>query len=73
MSWKSDLQLRDLDEAQAIEVLCRKCNDAYYERAADLLEADSPLPENFNPDADVETDVLTFGGGGAGVCTALGL
>lgn len=40
---------------------------------ADLLEADSPLPENFNPVTDVETDVLILGGGGAGVCTALGL
>ena len=39
MSWKQELQLRDLDGSQAIEVLCRRCNDAHYERVADLLEA----------------------------------
>ncbi len=43
MSWKHDIQLRDLDPGQAIEVLCRRCNDAYYEEAADLLEADNPM------------------------------
>ncbi len=40
---------------------------------ADLLESDSPLPSNFNPQIDIETDVLIIGGGGAGVCAALGL
>ncbi len=39
MSWKQELQLRDLDGSQAIEVLCRKCHHAHYERVADLLEA----------------------------------
>ncbi len=39
MSWKQELQLRDLDGEQAIEVLCRRCNNAYYERVSDLLEA----------------------------------
>ncbi len=40
---------------------------------ADLLEADSPLPEDFQPRADIETDVLIIGGGGAGVSAALAL
>ncbi len=40
---------------------------------ADLLESDSPLPLDFNPQPDIETDVLILGGGGAGVCAALGL
>ena len=39
MSWKEELQLRDLDGSQSIEVLCRKCRHAHYERVADLLEA----------------------------------
>ncbi len=39
MSWKEEIQLRDLDGSQAIEVLCRKCRHAHYERVADLLEA----------------------------------
>ena len=40
---------------------------------ADLLESDSPLPANFDPSIDVETDVLILGGGGAGVASALDL
>ena len=40
---------------------------------ADLLESDSPLPANFDPSIDVETDVLILGGGGAGVSSALDL
>ncbi len=40
---------------------------------ADLLEADSPLPESFEPKVDIETDVLIIGGGGAGVSAALAL
>lgn len=40
---------------------------------ADLLEADSPLPQGFTPNPDLETDVLILGGGGAGVSAALGL
>ncbi len=39
MSWKHEIQLRDLDGNQAIEVLCRRCNDAHYERVSTLLEA----------------------------------
>ena len=40
---------------------------------ADLLESDSPLPKDFQPLPDIETDVLIIGGGGAGVTAALGL
>ncbi|MFQ5673478.1 MAG: FAD-binding protein [Nitrospinales bacterium] len=40
---------------------------------ADLLEADSPLAENFASATDLETDVLIIGGGGAGVSAALEL
>ncbi|MEE9258961.1 MAG: FAD-binding protein, partial [Nitrospinaceae bacterium] len=40
---------------------------------ADLLESDSPLPENFDPVPDIETDVLILGGGGAGAAAALAL
>ena len=36
MSWKHEIQLRDLDGDQSIEVLCRRCNDAYYERVSEL-------------------------------------
>ncbi len=40
---------------------------------AALLEADSPLPNDFSPSVDLETDVLILGGGGAGVSAALAL
>jgi succinate dehydrogenase/fumarate reductase flavoprotein subunit len=40
---------------------------------ANLLEADSPLPHNFEPTADLETDVLIIGGGGAGTAAAIAL
>ncbi|MGV7220061.1 MAG: FAD-binding protein [Nitrospinales bacterium] len=41
---------------------------------ADLLESDSPLPENHDPaKIDIETDVLIIGGGGAGTSAALTL
>ena len=40
---------------------------------ADLLESDSPVPKDFQPNVDIETDVLILGGGGAGVTAALGL
>ena len=39
----------------------------------DLLEADSPLPGEFAPKPDIETDVLIIGGGGAGLAAALAL
>jgi len=40
---------------------------------AALLEADSLLPEAFEPAIGIETDVLIIGGGGAGVSAALAL
>jgi hypothetical protein len=40
---------------------------------ADLLEANSLLPEGFALRVDIETDVLIIGGGGAGVSAALAL
>jgi succinate dehydrogenase/fumarate reductase flavoprotein subunit len=40
---------------------------------ADLLEADSPLPQDFEPSTDLETDVLIIGGGGAGTAAAIAL
>ncbi|MCH7941816.1 MAG: hypothetical protein IIB67_01140 [Proteobacteria bacterium] len=41
MSWKHEIQLRDLDGDQSIEVLCRRCHHAHYERVSDLIEAPS--------------------------------
>ena len=40
---------------------------------AALLEADSLIPEAFEPAIGIETDVLIIGGGGAGVSAALAL
>jgi succinate dehydrogenase/fumarate reductase flavoprotein subunit len=40
---------------------------------ADLLEADSPLPDSHSTQPDIETDVLIIGGGGAGAAAALAL
>ena len=40
---------------------------------AELLESDSPLPQSFEPEIDITTDVLILGGGGAGVSAALTL
>ncbi|MEC7640579.1 MAG: FAD-binding protein, partial [Nitrospinota bacterium] len=40
---------------------------------ADLLEAESPLPQNYSPQPELETDVLIIGGGGAGTAAALTL
>jgi len=48
-------------------------SDAFPMELADLLESDSPVPKDFQPNADIETDVLIIGGGGAGVTAALGL
>jgi len=47
--------------------------DAFPMELADLLESESPVPKNFRPNVDIETDVLILGGGGAGVTAALGL
>ena len=48
-------------------------SDQFPMELADLLESDSPIPINFQPTVDIETDVLILGGGGAGVTAALGL
>lgn len=40
---------------------------------AEILEADSPLPEAHTRQTDIETDVLIIGGGGAGAAAALAL
>ncbi len=47
--------------------------DAFPMELADLLESDSPVPKGFQPNVDIETDVLILGGGGAGVTASLGL
>ena len=38
MSWKHEVQLRDLDAQQAIEVTCRRCGQSYYRQVSELLE-----------------------------------
>ena len=48
-------------------------SDPFPMELADLLESDSPIPKDFQPNVDIETDVLILGGGGAGVTAALGL
>ena len=48
-------------------------SDKFPLELAELLEADSPLPHDFQPAADIATDVLILGGGGAGVSAALTL
>ena len=48
-------------------------SDPFPMELADLLESDSPVPKDFQPNVDIETDVLIIGGGGAGVTAALGL
>jgi len=47
--------------------------EAFPLELAALLEADSPIPEEYRPAVDIETDVLIIGGGGAGVSAALAL
>jgi succinate dehydrogenase/fumarate reductase flavoprotein subunit len=48
-------------------------SDPFPMELADLLESDSPVPKDFQPSVDIETDILIIGGGGAGVTAALGL
>lgn len=38
MTWKHEIQLRDLDPLQSIEITCRRCGLTYYEPASALLE-----------------------------------
>lgn len=56
-----------------IQVGANADSDPFPMELADLLESDSPLPKDFQPQADITTDVLIIGGGGAGVTAALGL
>ena len=37
MSWKTDLKLADLESGTAIEVMCKRCGHARYERQAQLM------------------------------------
>ena len=37
MTWKDEIQLRDLDGDQSIEVTCRRCGQTYYEPVSALL------------------------------------
>ena len=66
MSWKREIQLRDLDGGQAIEVLCRKCHDARYERVADLLEAaDAMTPDTYLDEVEAHLTCQRWGCDGA--------
>ena len=38
MSWKTDLQLADLDPGARIEITCKRCNLTRYEEQAQLIE-----------------------------------
>ena len=38
MTWKDEIQLRDLDAGQSIEVTCRRCAYTYQAQVAALLE-----------------------------------
>jgi hypothetical protein len=37
VSWKSDLQLLDLDDGQRLEICCRRCGYVWYEDPCELL------------------------------------
>ena len=37
MSWKTELQVRDLDAKQVLEVSCKKCGHVHYLKPADLM------------------------------------
>lgn len=54
-----------------VEVGADASTQSFPQELADLLEADSCLPDGFQPHPDMETDVLIIGGGGAGVSAAL--
>ena len=38
MTWKQEIQLRDLDLNQSIEITCNYCNRTYYEQPSILLK-----------------------------------
>jgi hypothetical protein len=37
VSWKQEIQLRDLDADQSIEVTCHRCGQTYYRQVSELL------------------------------------
>ncbi len=43
MTWKHEIQLRDLDPLQSIEVACRRCGLTCYEQVSALLEQDEAM------------------------------
>ena len=64
MSWKHEIQLRDLDKDQAVEVLCRRCNDAYYERVSDLLDGEGMTPFTYLDEVECRLACKRWGGAG---------
>ncbi len=36
MTWKHDIQLRDLDDDLSIEIACRRCGQTYYKQVFNL-------------------------------------
>ena len=36
MTWKHEIQLRDLEDDQSIEIACRRCAQSYYRQAWEL-------------------------------------
>ena len=40
MSWKTDIQLRDLKPEQRLELTCLKCGVVHFRQASELLKTD---------------------------------
>jgi hypothetical protein len=38
VNWKTDLKLTDLEAATALEIICKRCGLARYEKQAQLME-----------------------------------
>ncbi len=38
MTWKHDLQLRDLEDGRSIEIACRRCGQTYYRQVRELRD-----------------------------------
>ena len=38
MTWKQEIQLRDLAAGQSIEIACRQCGQTYYRLVSELLD-----------------------------------
>lgn len=43
MSWKANIQVRDLAESQRLEFTCKKCGHTRYLKATDLLNVTDAL------------------------------